>query len=295
MLYLVAIIIGAPHIEVVPRIFNAGQLYETDTIYASFVIKNTGDEPLNIKRVRQTCLCTVLSKMKPILKPGELDTLKVKVILFGLMGDILKPVYIYTNDPENHVIKVFVKAFVLELKGLPKPIYSPDKVNLGVIPLGYIKSFTIWLKNEGDADLILSQVDTPEGIYLKTKLPVIVKRMKQKPVRFEFHSAEVDTGEFNKLVTFRTNYRKNYRYDLPVAGVVKEEGLRIFSPLFLYDDGIYWIFYLENTGYDTIFVDFYGEDVSIPPGRKERLKIVKEKVKEKLRLTIDIPINEVSR
>jgi len=298
MLYLLTIILGAPHIQVVPRIFDAGQLYETDTVYAHFVIKNTGDKPLVIRRIRPTCLCTILNEkeIRDTLLPGDADTLKVSVILFGFAGNIMKPVYIYSNDPENGLIKIFVKAFVLEAMALPEPVYNPEKVELGNILYGDKKDFTVWVKNEGESDLIIAQIDLPEGIKLETKLPVIVGRMRQKPVVFEFNSVKAGQGEYNRYITFRTNYRRNYRFDLPVHGVIEKGGLSIFSPLFLFDNGTFWLFLIKNTGNRPFEFEISGRKSTIKPGEVKNIRIEKKKLKgKKLRITIEIPVNEVEK
>ncbi len=296
MLYLLTIVLGAPHIQVVPRIFGAGQLYETDTVYAHFVIKNTGDKPLVIRRIRPTCLCTILNEkeVKDTILPGDADTLKVSVILFGFVGNIIKPVYIYSNDPENGLIKIFVKAFVLEAIALPKPGYIPEKVELGYVLYGDKKNFTVWVKNEGEADLIVAQIDLPKGVKLKTKLPVVVKRMKQKPVGFEFNSVIAGQGEYNRYITFRTNYRRSYRYDLPVHGVVEKGGLSIFSPLFLFDNGAFWLFLIKNTGNRPFEIEISGKKNTIKPGEVKNIRIEKKKLKgKKIRVTIEIPVEEI--
>jgi len=296
MFFLLSMVLGAPHIQVVPQIFDAGQMYETDTVYAYFVIKNIGDKPLVIRRIRPTCLCTILNEkeIKDTLLPGDTDTLRVSVILFGFVGNIMKPVYIYSNDPENGLIKIFVKVFVLETIALPEPVYDPEKVELGKIFYGTTKEFTVWVKNEGEADLIVAQIDLPEGIKLKTKLPVIVKRMRQMPVVFEFNSAVAGEGEYNRYLTFRTNYRRNYRFDLPVHGVVEKGGLNIFSPVFLFDNGAFWLFLIKNTGNRPFEFEISSKKNIVKPGEVKSVRIEKERLKgKKIRVTIEIPVEEI--
>ncbi len=76
-----------------------------------FVIKNTGDAPLQLKKGPTTCKCTLSSLNRHKLQPGE----SARVVLTWNSGR--DPVYlhratVFTNDPRNQAIQLTVKGRV---------------------------------------------------------------------------------------------------------------------------------------------------------------------------------------
>jgi hypothetical protein len=60
--------------------------------------------------VQTTCGCTLVELEKNILQPGESTILKAKLTLAGRDGEIQKPIFIESNDPENPNFHLVMKG-----------------------------------------------------------------------------------------------------------------------------------------------------------------------------------------
>ena len=76
----------------------------------NFLIQNTGTADLEINKVQTTCGCTLAELEKSILQLGESTILKAKLTLAGRDGEIQKPIFIVSNDPENPNFHLVMKG-----------------------------------------------------------------------------------------------------------------------------------------------------------------------------------------
>lgn len=106
-----------PIIEAIPDFFDFGEIQYGETVKHTFIIKNSGEEVLEINRLSTSCACTSAEIGKKILNPGEEIDLFVTYNT-GLMtgahakGNQERIIYIKTNDPVNPQIEVIIKAYV---------------------------------------------------------------------------------------------------------------------------------------------------------------------------------------
>ncbi|RYJ40455.1 DUF1573 domain-containing protein [Flavobacterium beibuense] len=87
---------------------------ETDNGLRVFEFTNTGDEPLIIKDVKSTCGCTVPTKPKDPIQPGETGKIEVKYNMNP--GPIRKTITVYsnaTNYPDG-VVALKIKGEVVK-------------------------------------------------------------------------------------------------------------------------------------------------------------------------------------
>ncbi|MBU3942997.1 DUF1573 domain-containing protein [Patescibacteria group bacterium] len=106
-----------PIIEASPIFFDFGEVQYGELAQHTFVVKNSGNEALEIKRLSTSCACTSAEIEKEIINPGEEVNLLVKYdtgLMTGPhgMGDQERIIYIKTNDPVNPQIEVTIKAYV---------------------------------------------------------------------------------------------------------------------------------------------------------------------------------------
>ncbi|OIQ20222.1 MAG: hypothetical protein BM557_06020 [Flavobacterium sp. MedPE-SWcel] len=110
-----------PKIEFKSVAIDYGTVYkgEDDGIRV-FEFTNTGDAPLIVKNVKSSCGCTVPTKPKKPIAPGESDKIEVKYNMRP--GPIRKTITVMTNavNYENGTV-------ALKIKGLVK---SPGDVNI---------------------------------------------------------------------------------------------------------------------------------------------------------------------
>ncbi len=93
---------------------DLGALTEGKLYKFSFPIQNSGEGDLIIKVVQSTCGCVkVLEPQKEvIIPPAGKAEVKYSVDTVGLSGEVVKYLYIHTNDKNISVLKVVIKANV---------------------------------------------------------------------------------------------------------------------------------------------------------------------------------------
>ena len=61
---------AAPILECENAVFEFGTVENTELVKHTFVIKNAGDEPLEIRSIRPTCGCTITDTKPRTVAPG---------------------------------------------------------------------------------------------------------------------------------------------------------------------------------------------------------------------------------
>jgi hypothetical protein len=82
-------------------VYDFGTRSSVDIIDHGFVVKNMGDAPLRIKRVRSSCLCSVGELPKDALAPRDETTVRVRMHLCGSRGHVNREFLVESNDPYN--------------------------------------------------------------------------------------------------------------------------------------------------------------------------------------------------
>ncbi len=88
---------------------NAG-----DVLKHTFTLKNESKKTLNIKNVTTSCGCTTSQITKTTLKLGESTDIEVKFNSKGYFGPVQKFIYVNTDDVDNPVIRLIIKADVVK-------------------------------------------------------------------------------------------------------------------------------------------------------------------------------------
>ncbi len=117
-------------IKPVPRISCKERIYDFGTkdnmlkVKHTFVIKNSGDADLIIKKVKTTCGCTVAKFSDKTIGPGETADLNAVFTLRNRHGRQQKSIKVTSNDPKQPDFVLCLKGnAVSELEIRPKSIY----------------------------------------------------------------------------------------------------------------------------------------------------------------------------
>lgn len=116
--------VAAPAIYVVLPVYDFGSVFEGIAVAHTFMIKNTGDEVLEISGVSASCGCTTADLATTSIDPGESVVLDVLVNTTGFGGTISKSITVYSNDPETPLLSLRVMGQVL--KADPHHISASD-------------------------------------------------------------------------------------------------------------------------------------------------------------------------
>ncbi len=106
-----------PEIEISPTDFDFGEIIYNDIVSHTFIIKNNGNEVLEIKRVSTSCACTSAEIDKERLAPGEETELLVTYNTGAMSGERAKGqqeriIYIKNNDPLHPQVEAMIYADV---------------------------------------------------------------------------------------------------------------------------------------------------------------------------------------
>lgn len=104
---------AAPRAVVEKPIVDVGKVKKGEPIGHEFVIRNSGDAPLEISEVKPSCGCTVADYDK-VIAPGQSGKVKIVVKTDAFGGGIAKSVTVFTNDTGNPRLNLVVKAIVHE-------------------------------------------------------------------------------------------------------------------------------------------------------------------------------------
>jgi hypothetical protein len=120
------------------------------------VLKNVGNQPLKITRVKPMCGCTTAPLKKDELKPGESTTVDVSLSIQGNSGKMHKQIGIETNDPTRPYINFMLIAEVVLPLTVSPTTYLPFKdLQVGAESVSQLK-----IKNTSDGNIVLSKFET---------------------------------------------------------------------------------------------------------------------------------------
>ncbi len=90
-----------PKIHVDKHEHQFGKIWSDNDVEHEFEVKNVGDAPLRIKRVRTSCGCLPVKAKPQTLAPGASTKIKVKLNTRNLHGKVRKSVHIESDDPKR--------------------------------------------------------------------------------------------------------------------------------------------------------------------------------------------------
>jgi hypothetical protein len=122
-------------------------------------VRNAGDAPLVIERVRSTCGCTVAQPEVNELAPGEETRVKVEVNPLQVGGfSIHKQISIHTNDPAQAVIPISIRGEIFASYEI-----VPEQIDLGVFEKGEEREASLILRGKGDTPITIDRITTWPG------------------------------------------------------------------------------------------------------------------------------------
>lgn len=91
---------------------NFGQIPARSENQCFFEFSNIGDADLVIENIKSTCGCTVAQPSQTVIKPGQSSEISA-VYKAGLSGTAQKRITLYTNDPDNPKVPLWIKASII--------------------------------------------------------------------------------------------------------------------------------------------------------------------------------------
>ncbi len=163
---------AAPALVLEPTVFDWGRQTENKGEYPfTFVVKNAGDQELEITRVRAGCSCTKVDLKKDKLAPGESTEMTGVLTTKGIEGPVQKGIILTSNDPvhqttiANLTIRFPINGEGLRIRGNPVWARLRD---------GALWAFAVVENCEPQTPIKVEAMELPEGWDSKQTLPVVV-------------------------------------------------------------------------------------------------------------------------
>lgn len=178
-------VMAAPNLVVESPNFDFGEIFQGEQVPHVFSFSNTGDQTLSIDRVNSSCGCTAALISEKTLAPGGKGEVKVSFDSTRFRGQVTKTVYLYSNDPAQPVMQLFIRGNVKESVTI-----DPVQVNFGPLVVGRTAQSAVRLRNQGNRLLVLGTptttaeeltVSLPERQFAAGSELIVTLKLKPKP------------------------------------------------------------------------------------------------------------------
>jgi hypothetical protein len=191
--------------------FDFGKIYEDRALTHTFVIKNTGTEPLNIEDVDPDCACTV-PKYDKTIPPGGQGEVTLTIKPYSVMHQFKKETKVRVNDPEKPLL-------LLTMTGVAQPFIEIKPNHI------------VRLRGATSEDLrgqvrFISHLPTPWKInQVRTTIPdkievTLKTEVPDKEYVLEVRNKSQQSGPYAGLVELFTNSEKRPRLIVRVFGEI---------------------------------------------------------------------------
>ena len=166
----------APIIKAVDPVKDFGTTWVGPTLKHTFTIKNEGDAPLEISKVRPACGCTVAGAYPKTIEPGQTGKFPFSVNSNKLRGKYAKSITISSNDPVTPALKLKIRG---ECKRYVEVL--PTNANFGKVTTNEPQERVLTITNNTDQPLQIKMTKTEDKVF---KFDLVEKKAGQN---YELH------------------------------------------------------------------------------------------------------------
>jgi hypothetical protein len=202
-----------PDIQFDKRIHDFGAVLQDEKVDIIYKIYNKGQDYLVIDKVRTTCGCTAALLSSKLIAPGEEGEIKATYDSKGTMGDVMKAIHVYSNDPDEGKVQLVIQGHVTSFISVrPRYVNFDEKMRgksytkkLKVAPLGPNDNFKV-LKTETTLKSITTK------FYPVDQTNEYIVELTLKP--------DARVGALDETLTIHTNIEKKSSYTVDIKGTV---------------------------------------------------------------------------
>lgn len=285
-----------PTLAVAGPVYDFGTVPQGEPVKHDFLIRNTGESELIIRKILPACGCTAAVVASDRISAGEQTKVKVQFDTSGFRGYKVKTVRLYTNDPKQ-------TSSVLTLQGTvtPEIELQPQRLNFGTIRKGMSPSDEVTVRSSVDGFAVTSvKARSEELIVEKEELP-------SDGVRLKISLKDtVPVGIFRSRIAVRTNNPNTPVVNIPVFAKVRGD-LALSSSSVSYgllegplQQSVRKEVYVTNSSDQAIRIlsvksdhpNVSAEVAELEPGKKYAIRVLLEgkdagAVRAKVRITTD--------
>jgi copper(I)-binding protein len=172
-LFQVTAAFAAPELTVVDANFNFGTIPQGKKVQHNFVIRNSGDAPLQIKDVTVSCGCTAAKPSSTLLAPGKSAEIQVVFDSSNFYGKVQKTVSVVSNAGKAPNYTLYLDGTIVEVLQV-----TPRQLNLGSVKPGVTKQSSLTFINQGSSNVKLISVTTTSATL---QIKATIKKGELKP------------------------------------------------------------------------------------------------------------------
>jgi hypothetical protein len=207
-----------PKLEIVGGdTYNWGTVKPGDSpLKATIVVKNSGDQALEITKVQPGCGCTTAPISKNSLPVGDTASISVTLNVSGNVNDVTKSITLESNDPAGKKY-IYLKAKIFyPIKMAPTMYFTFNEMQVGMK-----KEASIKLTNQTAQSITLSNFVISDPTI---QLNVMGKKILKPGEEFELIATATPNrvGYYNASITFETNDKDMKTVTVAAYGSVKE-------------------------------------------------------------------------
>lgn len=114
-------------LEATPEVWDFGSVWYGDTPQTQIIVRNVGSKPVNLLRAGANCSCTIATKTKNVLAPGETDVVTLRLDTTKNKQRFVQKYAQVDTDTEDQ------KHLILHVKGEVRPLWEFDPPEPGYI------------------------------------------------------------------------------------------------------------------------------------------------------------------
>ena len=208
-----------PKIELPKTVWNIGVIKIDEEAIHTFKVINIGSEELEITQIRSSCSCLKIELTSKKIQPNEYAEIKAKFKEDERLGEVIKTIYIDSNDPSapRSILRVKAKVFatLTDAFGLrmKSGAASPKEVQPLTEPTPPVE-----VKVPKDASVCITTFiseDCDDCAYLKDKLLPQLSRKYPNALKVKSYSID-DVSNYDLLVTLEEQF-SDMGNDIPVV------------------------------------------------------------------------------
>jgi hypothetical protein len=204
-----------PHLELSPDVVNFGVVWQGQPVKHDVTLKNVGSAPLEITDVSSSCGCTVPTRPKSPLAPGESSTMTISYDSARRVGPANQTVTVITNEPERTKVAI-------RLTGEVKALYDlqpQEGLVFGQLYRSSAEVRTVTITNKYPEPLHLSLPEQPDVGPFTLELKEVEPGVRYALTATTKPPLKVD--RFQGLVTVQTGIELVPEIRVPLYGFVQ--------------------------------------------------------------------------
>ncbi|OQB57982.1 MAG: hypothetical protein BWX98_01028 [Candidatus Aminicenantes bacterium ADurb.Bin147] len=201
--------------------WDFGKIKQGQDVSVDFVFTNEGDDVLQIGNVESSCGCTAVLVSDKKVNPGKAGKLQVTFKSAGYSGEVVKYIYVESNDPNARRIQLKVQAAV-DVPPQPKIDLSQYTYDAGLIVEGESLETPVVVKNRGELELSFECALPGAAFFAKGKpaaFPIKVAAGKEAEITVRFPLAG-RAGFVREFILFKTNDPLRSTISMTLSGYV---------------------------------------------------------------------------